>query len=210
MRQRTKRALGQGLRRRPRLCTQFRHRNQRIGQTDRDRRCPVDRLAEREHRISAGMADPRRQQMAGGGLRHQRQIDERRHQTRRVGDINQIAMQQHGGAHPDRIALHRSNQRPRGLGEILQKTEHMFFAFMRAFRLRAEVGEIVAGREAVAVALEQHDANCRILFRAIERIRHRAIHRVGERVLLVRPRQCHGQNAGLDVRLHVVSHGMFL
>jgi hypothetical protein len=61
--------------------------------TDRKRRLGIDRFAKREHLVGAGIADAHRHQQARCGLRHQRQIDERRRELGVFGKQDEIAMQ---------------------------------------------------------------------------------------------------------------------
>ncbi len=53
---------------------------------------------------------------------------------------------------------------------------------------RRELADVVAGGEHVALAADQNDPDGRIGLRALDRVRQRAVHRVGQRVLLVGPR----------------------
>ena len=69
-----------------------------------------------------------------------------------------------------------------------------------------ELADIVAGGEHVALAADQHDANAGIGFCAFDRIGQRAVHRVGQRVLLVGPRHRQAENAAVVLDLDMVRH----
>ncbi|GCC49663.1 hypothetical protein chiPu_0033912, partial [Chiloscyllium punctatum] len=71
------------------LGTKIRERHDGIGKTDGDRSLGLDRFTQREHRIGARIADPLRQQVGRGRLRHQRQIDERRDQPRGRREVDE-------------------------------------------------------------------------------------------------------------------------
>jgi hypothetical protein len=57
----------------------------------------------------------------------------------------------------------------------------------RAGGLGREILDVVAGGEEITRRREQHDPHAVIALRLRDRIGHRAIHRVGDRVLLLRP-----------------------
>ncbi len=112
------------------------------------------RFSQRKHRVGADVPDPGRQQPARSRLRNQRQINERRHQLCGFGKKYQVAMQQHRGADAYRVALHGGDQRTGRLAEIADEAMCLALAGVLAIRLGAEIGEIVSGREIVAISLE--------------------------------------------------------
>ncbi len=57
------------------------------------------------------MSHGARHEQAGGGLRNQTEMDERRRKCRRGAGENVVAMKQHGGADADGDAVHRADQR---------------------------------------------------------------------------------------------------
>ena len=59
----------------------------------------------------------------------------------------------------------------------------------------SEILEIIAGSKAVARAVDQHHPDRRIAIGGGERIRHRAVHLLRERVLLLGPRDLDAQDA---------------
>ena len=115
-------------------------------------------------------------------------------------------MQQHGGADADGVALHGRDQRLGRLAEVLDEATGLVLALLLAAGLRSEIGEIVARRKAVAIALEHDDPNRRILLRALQPVRQGAVHGAAQRVLLVRPGQRQRHDPGCDFGLHIVSH----
>ena len=100
------------------------------------------------------MPDTGRQQPTRSRLRNQRQIYEGRHQLCRVGKKYEVAMQQHRGTNAYRIALHCRNEWTGSLTEIPDESERLAFSCIASVGLGAEIGDIVSGRETVAISLE--------------------------------------------------------
>ena len=73
-----------------------------------------------------------------------------------------------------------------------------------AIGLGAEFGKVIAGRKAVAVALEQNHADSRILS-ARSSPSDIALYIALLSVLLVSTRQCQGHDAGVDLGFHMFS-----
>jgi hypothetical protein len=63
-------------------------------------------------------------------------------------------MQQHRGSDAYRVTLHRSDEWPGSLGEIAEEPERLIFFCIGSVGLGIEVGNIVSGRETVAISLE--------------------------------------------------------
>ena len=70
-----------------------------------------ERAAHHQQRERARLAHQPRRDQAGSGFRHQAEPDEGRGKARVIGGHHMIAMQQHGGADADRVALHGGDQR---------------------------------------------------------------------------------------------------
>jgi hypothetical protein len=151
------------------------------------------------------VANARRQKPTRCCLGNQRQVDERCHQARILGQENQVAMRQHGRSNPDSIALNRRDQRLVGLAEIADETIGLART-MIAGRCSGEIGEIVSGRKTVAVPLKQNHAYRRIVLRAFKPVGHGAVHSVAQRILLVRPRQRQCHDAFGNIRLYMLAH----
>ncbi len=115
-------------------------------------------------------------------------------------------MEQHRGAEADCVTLHGGHERTGGFAEITNESKRLALACVLAVGLGAEIGEVVSGREAVAVCLKEHHSHGRIFLRALQLIRHGTVHGVGQGVLLVNAgkRQCHDAVGylGLDVFSH--------
>jgi hypothetical protein len=141
------RALG----RCPRSGAQVCDRHHGVGQTAGQCGGGIERFSQRKHRVRAHVPDPRRQQPARGGLRNQRQVDERRHQLCGLCQEYQVAMEQHRGADADRVALHGGNERTSGLAEIADKPMRLRLSGVLAIGLGAEIGKVISSRKAVAV-----------------------------------------------------------
>ena len=115
-------------------------------------------------------------------------------------------MEQHCGADADSVALHGGNKRTGRLAEIADESKRLALASVLAVRLGAEIGEVVAGRETVAVSLEQDHPHGRILLGALQPIRHGAVHRVAQGVLLVGPGQRQRHDACGYFGFHMFRH----
>ena len=94
-------------------------------------------------------------------------------------------MQQHRGADADGAALHGCDQRTARFSERLQETADMPLALKRARRNGSELADIVAGGEHVALAADQDHAGRRIGLGGFDGVGELAVHRIGQRVLLV-------------------------
>jgi hypothetical protein len=101
--------------------------------------------------------------------------------------VDEIAVAEHGGADADRHAVHRRDDRLGGVADRLEETERRPVLALR--RVREEVVQVVAGGEAIAGAVEQHDAHRPVRVRRHDRVGETGIHRGRDRVLLVGPVQ---------------------
>src|SRR6202030_3940899 len=79
--------------------------------------------------------------------------------------------------------------------------------FLRSPGGGGKVGKIVAGRKSVAFAAQQDDADRAVRLGVFERVGCSPIDAVGERILLLRPRQGDFEHAVLRRRLDVLRHG---
>jgi hypothetical protein len=151
------------------------------------------------------MADAGRQQQAGGRLRHKRKVHEGRRQLCRVGEINQIAMQEHGGADPDSETRDRGNDRL--LGARQRINEVMSLRRLALSRCDGgEVREVVAGGESVAFGAEQHHADARIPLGCVQRLGRGPVHGVRQRILLVRAGEDDVEHRAVPSNLQVICH----
>ncbi len=110
-----------------------------------------------------------------------------------VADVDEVAVEQHRHADADRRTRHRRDDR---LVEIQQRVHelHDWRVFTR-WRLLHEVLQIVARREHIRLADDQHRAHGLVRKRRIQRLRHRFVHRQCQRVLLLRPRDFERRHA---------------
>ena len=95
----------------PRMVHHFAGRQHRIGDAEFDRVLRAERLAEQELLSRFRAPDELRQYQARGELRHEAEAHERHRQARFVGQVDEVAMQQHRGADADRRAGDRSHHR---------------------------------------------------------------------------------------------------
>jgi hypothetical protein len=168
----------------------------------------VDRLAEGENLERPLMADDRRQQHRRRRLGRQRQIDEGGRKQGVLGHHHHVAMQQQGQADTDRPAPDSGHRRLVEIGQGPQEMEYGRVDHLPP-ALRSdgdEVGDIVAGGEAVALTPEHQHPNGVVRPRAPRRLGQRRIHRLGDGVLLLRPRQGDGQDAACQLGLNLVGH----
>ena len=149
------------------------------------------------------MTDGAWQQQAGGKLRHQSQLDERQLQPGVVTQIDQVAVQQQGSADADCRAAHGGDHR---FGEVGQGVQKLQDGVVRLICVLAnKVGQIVAGGEALRLALQQQHmdlfvpgglAQCvgqrQIRFRVEGIALFRSIEGQGEQAVLLFGQNCEG------------------
>src|ERR1700688_3141737 len=151
----------------------------------------AERTAHHQHRKRTLVSHGAGHQQAGGAFRHQAEMDERRREGSRRGGQNVVAMEQHGGADPDRDAIDRGDDRHDVVRQGIKKLGGVGGA------RRIGVGgavfqktlQIVAGGKYPGAAGDDHAADVRIVLRGIDGVAHAAIHFLGDRVLLFRPPQ---------------------
>ena len=114
-----------------------------------------------------------------------------------------VAVEQHGGADPDRDAVDGGDDR---LDVVRQRIEE-FYRIRRARHvdlrcaLLEEILDIVAGGEHAGAAGDDNAADFRVVLRGVDGIAHRAIHLVRDRVLLFRPPQRDDARAASSVTI---------
>ena len=92
------------------------------------------------------------QQQAGGKFRHQPQLDKRELQAGVIPQIDQIAVQQYGGAYANRWAAHCGDHR---FGKISQGVEELQDGVVGLQRALAhKVGQIIARSKTVVLPLQ--------------------------------------------------------
>src|SRR6185503_1386731 len=118
-------------------------------------------------------------------------------------------MQQHGGADADGEASHGRDQRPIGSGESMEKTDHGRSEALAGSGGLREFLQVVARRKRPGHAGDDDAADCGIAIGVFQRGGHRAVHRGGQRVLLVRAVHPHHADpvaiGDRDVIAHAVS-----
>jgi len=77
-----------------------------------------------------------------------------------------------------------------------------------ARRLLDEVGDVVAGGEALGAAGDQHRVDFGIVIGLLERIGQLAVHGAGQGVFLVRAVEAQGQQTAFAVQQDGVGHGV--
>src|SRR5512145_961950 len=139
--------------------------------------------AEQQKPGSALVPRDQRQQQGRAELGHDTERNERKLETRIRRGINEIAVQQHRGADADRWSADR---RDHGLLHARQRLEQGTRG-RSAGRARSveEIGDVVAGGEAVRAAVQQHRARLGIRVRRGERCTQHRVHLDRNRVLLV-------------------------
>ncbi|MNT26811.1 hypothetical protein D3C72_1624060 [compost metagenome] len=166
----------------------------------------VKRLAQREHLESPDVPDPQRQQVTRSRFGNQGEIDERRDQLRVLAEHHVITMQQHGGPDADGLAIDRGDNRYGRIGKGAQEAMHVTFAGAISRRDRREFAEIIAGRKAVPVPLQQQYPDSPVLLCLLDGVGKCAVHLVRQGVHLVRPRKRHGQHAAGEVNADFGGH----
>ena len=122
----------------------------------------------------------------GAGLRHERQVDERRAELGSRRGEGQVAMELHRRADADRQPVDARDHRLAGAGKGAQETEHL--ARQGAVPgVGREVLHVVAGRKDTGAPEEHVRADGRVVVALSEGLRHRGIHAAAEGILLLRP-----------------------
>jgi hypothetical protein len=151
------------------------------------------------------MAHDLRREQAGGRLRHQRQVGERRPEQRARRREGHVAMQVDGRADADRQPVDAGDDR---LGRRGQRVEERpdVVAVIAAHGDRQEILQVVARRERPRRSEEDMHAHFRVGLAVCERRRHRVIHGAGDGVLLVRPVQPDGLHRIRALDDYVIGH----
>src|SRR6185437_10123899 len=117
------------------------------------------------------------------GFRAQAQVYKGELKARAVRSVDQIAMQEHGGANSDGHSRNGSDHRLFGRCKSAQILE----SYRRFTRLGSgKIGDVISCREALFPAGEHDNANIRIRLRALHCANEVDIHGPGESVLLFR------------------------
>ena len=141
------------------------------------------------------VAHEARREQAGGRLRAQTEVDEGHGESRVVPCVNQVAMEQHGGADADRGAADGGEQ---GLGELRQfgdETLNRGIACAGHRRAAQKITQIVSCAEHGDVPLDHDDTGDSVRGRASQGIRHGGVHGLGKGIFLLDTVQGQGQNA---------------
>ena len=124
-----------------------------VGEPETQRLFSIDGLCQQQQLRRLEVTYGAWQQQAGGKLRHQSQLDERQLQPGVVSQIDQVAVQQQGSADADCRAAHGGDHR---FGEVGQGVQKLQDGIVRLKGVLAnKVGQIVAGGEALRLALQQ-------------------------------------------------------
>jgi hypothetical protein len=168
------------------------------------RRCRAEHLAQEQEFRCAYMAQHPRQNQAGGGLRHQAQVDERQREPRiGIGDY-QITVEQHGGADADCHATDACNKRLGEVGDALNELER--WRVHAGGRCAGEIAEIIPTGERTSGTGELDDPNGRVGGGIIKRGGHRTVHRQRQRVLGFRSRHAESQHGAASFGQDVFAH----
>ena len=148
------------------------------------------------------------QQQAGRCFRAQTQVHKGQREGGVVTGIDQIAMQQHGGANTNGRACHSSNQR---LGEICQRMQELehgrFLGQWLATLAREKVANVIARAEHGGIALQHHHTHGLVGRSAAQRFGQRRIHGLGDGVFLVHTVEGNGAYTGFGVHQDVLVSG---
>jgi len=132
----------------------IRIRQHRVGNTQLAGAAGINGLPQHQQLCRALMPHQHRQQITGTSLRTQTKRSERHLQLRRFTQIDQIAMQQHGGADTDRRTVHRCNQWLAECSQLAKENHHRRFITDRwAFQ---KIHHVIAGSEAILSSGNQH------------------------------------------------------
>jgi hypothetical protein len=154
-------------------------------------------LAQQQRLGGAVVAEHLRHQQAGRRLRAQAEVHEGHRERRVVAGIDQVAVEQHGGADAHRRPAHGGQQRLGKGGDAAQEAEHR--RVLAGRRLVQEVADVVAGREHGLVALQHDHAHRGVVARLLDRVGQRAVHGRGDGVLALQPVEGDGHHAGFGV-----------
>jgi hypothetical protein len=114
-------------------------------------------------------------------------------------------MKQHRGADADREARDCRHDRLVGARQLIQESMSLEFGACSG-GYRGKVGEVVPGGEGFTLCPEQHHASAVVRPRAFERVAHRPVHCVRQRIFLFRPREEDLQDGAILLDLDVLSH----
>ena len=195
---------GQLARLRLRNTIAFGRRHDAVHQTHLHRSLGHKRLTQQQRFCRSVVAHHLRHQQAGRSLGAQAQIDKRHRERGIVTCINQIAMQQHGGAHTHGGATYRSDERFGKGADDPKEAKHVGLA--STGRGTQKIANVVARAEHANVALDDHGANFGIALSLGERVGQGTVHRCGDRVLFVNPVESNGLHTGFGVAQDI-GHG---
>ncbi len=183
-------------------------RHDRVGKAEPHRLVGPVGLAEEQQFGGLRHADPARQQVAGGGLRHEAEIDEGHPEGGSRRDVDEVAVIGQRRPDPDREPVHRRHHRGTGHGELADETQRRRLP-EGPFGPGDEVRDVVAGGEHAPGPDEHHRADARSLaVGVLQRFPHGVVHRAGQRVLLLGAGELHEADAaGLIGDADVVGHG---
>jgi hypothetical protein len=132
----------------------------------------------------------------------QAQVDKRHGKRGVVTGIDQVAMEQHGGANAHRRPGHSGEQRLFEGSDATQEAKHG--RLLRGGRLVQEVANVIARAEDALMPLKHHHAHGWIGRRLRQRFGHGRVHGRGDGVFLVQSVEGDGHhpriNVGQDVR----------
>ena len=137
---------------------------------------------QQQHRRRLGMTQDRGREQAGARFGDQAQIDERQNETRVRRGVDQVAMQEHGGADADRQTLHRRHQRLVESGDRLNEIK----GCRPSFRTGPEIRQVISRAKGIPPSRDQHRANRFARRRIRQRGYHGVIHGACQSVFLVR------------------------
>jgi hypothetical protein len=173
---------GEFLRRGQRGRHQLVGRHHAVDEAGLARRRRIEGLAEQQQFRGALVAGDARQHQAGPGFGAEREVHEGELELGVVGRIDQVAMQQQRGADAHRVAGDGRHQRLFEGRQQVQEGDRRAGVTRLAMQ---EVGQVVAGREQVVLAADQHGPDVVMVAGMKQRRAHGAVHVAGDGVLLV-------------------------
>ncbi|KAF4530292.1 hypothetical protein B566_EDAN018434 [Ephemera danica] len=183
-----------------------------VGDAAFHRRLGREGVAQQQLFGRAALAHELRHQQAAGKFRHQPQADEGHGQAGVISHVDEIAMQQQGGANADGRPGDGCNHRFFAFEQRMHELEHRAFQRVTAAlagRALHEIIDVVARGEDARLAGDEHGAHRACGLRRAQRIGHGLVHGRGECVLLLGASdldQRHAVvNAGLDGHVQTLS-----
>ncbi len=163
-----------------------------------------ERLAQKQIACRRPTPGEARQDQRARRLRHQAQVHEGHQEARAFLGDDEIAVEQHGRADPNGVAVHCGDHGHLILREGAKKPPDRNVRSV-ARQLGHEVAEVVPGREVLAFAAKRDQTKRIVLRSRFECVRKRGVHGNGDGVAPIRTRQRDRQHVAFAFQLYVLA-----